>query len=78
MRRGAAARAADHQYDNYTQASNTVSNNITYIARLNPSDGSIRQGQFILTRLSNGKGNTIVPLPFWASLSPEGACQPGS
>jgi hypothetical protein len=47
--------------DAFNSAYNTASNHITYIARLDPADGRVQKGQLILSRLSDGKGNTIRP-----------------
>jgi len=47
--------------DMYNNPYNTSSNHITFYARLNPVDGSLEKGQFLLSRLSSGKGNTILP-----------------
>ena len=49
------------RYDQYNDPYNTASNHITYYARMNPSDGEIFQGQFLLSRLSSTRGNTIRP-----------------
>lgn len=53
--------APNVRYDAYTDPFNTKSNHITYYARMNPSNGDILAGQFILTRLRSGAGNTIKP-----------------
>lgn len=45
-------------YDEYSQAYNTASNQITWVGRYDPSDGSIDKGQFVLTRLGSGAGNS--------------------
>lgn len=47
--------------DSYNNAFNTKSNHITYIAKLDPSNGSVQKGQLILSRLSDTSGNTIRP-----------------
>lgn len=55
--------------DQFNNPFNTASNHITYYARLSPSTGDIDRGQFNLTRLSSGKGNTIKPLGITADAS---------
>jgi len=47
--------------DPYNSAYNTASNHITYFARVDPATGEVLAGQFLLTRLSSTKGNTIEP-----------------
>lgn len=47
--------------DAYNTTYNTKSNNITWYGRFNPNDGTIDKGQFLLTRLSGGQGNTLQP-----------------
>ncbi len=53
--------APNVKFDPYNHAYNTASNHITYYARFNPVTGDIETGQFLLSRLNNGKGNTIKP-----------------
>jgi hypothetical protein len=53
--------APNVKFDAFNNPYNTSSNWITYFSRLNPLDGAIEKGQFVLTRLSSGKGNTIYP-----------------
>lgn len=48
-------------FDPYNHPYNTASNHILYYARFDSATGDIEQGQFHLSRRSNGKGNTIVP-----------------
>ncbi|MCT7958575.1 SBBP repeat-containing protein [Laspinema palackyanum] len=48
-------------FDPYNHPYNTASNHITYYARFDPVTGEIHAGQFNLSRLSNGRGNTIIP-----------------
>jgi hypothetical protein len=47
------------QFDAYNTTYNTKSNHITYYTRLNPADGTPVKGQYALSRLSSGSGNTI-------------------
>ncbi len=54
--------------DQYHNPFNTSSNHITYYARFNLS-GLIQKGQFVLPRLSSGKGNTIRPSAITADQS---------
>ncbi len=53
--------APNVKYDAYTDPYNTKSNHITYYTRLVPATGEILAGQFVLSRLSSGGGNTIRP-----------------
>lgn len=55
------AAAPNVRYDAYTDPYNTKSNHITYFARMVPATGQILAGQFLLSRLSAGGGNTINP-----------------
>lgn len=50
-------------YDKFTQASNTGSAHLTYIARIDPSTGAVRAGQMLLARIDSkgDAGNTITP-----------------
>jgi hypothetical protein len=59
--RDLAAAAPNVATDAFNTGYNTASNHITYIARLDPADGRVLSGQLILSRLSDGKGNTIRP-----------------
>jgi hypothetical protein len=61
MPRDLAINAANVSYDAYTNPYNTASNHIAYHARFDPANGNVRAGQFLLTRLSSTKGNTIEP-----------------
>jgi hypothetical protein len=47
--------------DAFDSGYNTASNHITYLAKLDPSSGRVVTGQLLLSRLSDGKGNTIRP-----------------
>ncbi len=49
-------------FDAYNQTSNLGGPTISYYADLDPSDGSLRRGQFLLTRLNSGQGNSISVL----------------
>lgn len=46
--------------DTYAQATNVGSVKMTWYGRYNPVDGALITGQSLLTRLSSGKGNSIV------------------
>lgn len=48
--------------DMFTNAFNTASNHITFVGKYDAATGNIDQGQFYLSRLSSGAGNTIKPL----------------
>lgn len=48
------------KFDRFNDAYNTSSNHITYYARMD-KNGLVERGQFLLPRLSSGKGNTIRP-----------------
>ncbi len=48
-------------FDPFNHPYNTASNHITYYARFDPETGEIKAGQFNLSRLSSGRGNTIIP-----------------
>lgn len=52
--------------DKYTDPYNTASNHVTYYARMDPATGANMAGQFLLSRLDSGKGNTIRPLAITA------------
>lgn len=47
--------------DPYNNAYNTGSIKMTWFGRYNPIDGSLLKGSSLLTRLSDGKGNSIAP-----------------
>jgi hypothetical protein len=47
--------------DAFNSAYNTASNHISYLAKLDPATGRVQSGQLLLSRLSDGKGNTIRP-----------------
>lgn len=47
--------------DPFNSGYNTASNHITYLAKLDPSSGRVLTGQLLLSRLPDGKGNTIRP-----------------
>lgn len=49
-------------FDAYNQTFNLAGPTFSYYANLDPSDGSLRRGQFLLTRLGNGQGNSISVL----------------
>lgn len=59
--RDLAAAAPNVGSDAYNQAYNTAANHITYFARLDPSNGALKAGSFLLSRLSSSRGNTIRP-----------------
>jgi hypothetical protein len=40
---------------------------LTFFARMNPTKGDVEQGQFYVTRLSDGSGNSIAPSDITAS-----------
>lgn len=46
------------QYDTYNQPFNTASAHIAYFCTINPRNGEIERGQYIIPRLSNGRSNT--------------------
>jgi hypothetical protein len=48
-------------YDAATNAYQTSSNHITYYGRYDPNTGNLEKNQFVLARLSNNNGNTILP-----------------
>lgn len=45
--------------DPYTSSYNMGAEGITFVARMNPSDGKVSLGQVQLARLSSGKGNSL-------------------
>lgn len=47
------------KFDRYNDTYNTKSNHITYYARIDPTNGKLLKGQFALTRLTSGRGNTL-------------------
>jgi hypothetical protein len=49
-------------FDAYNQTFNLGGPTISYYADLDPTDGSLRRGQFLLTRLGSGQGNSISVL----------------
>ena len=55
--------------DKYHNPFNTSSNHITFYARLDASSGALLKGQFVLSRLSSDKGNTIRPRAITADAS---------
>ncbi|WP_433304805.1 hypothetical protein ACQP2F_16315 [Actinoplanes sp. CA-030573] len=59
--RSVRSKAPNVGYDKFTEAFNTGSAHLTYVARLDPATGAVKAGQMLLTRLDSGKGNTIVP-----------------
>ncbi|MFC4149986.1 hypothetical protein ACFO0M_27350 [Micromonospora mangrovi] len=59
--RSAGSKAPNVGYDKYTQAFNTGSAHLTYVARLDPASGALQAGQLLVTRLTSGRGNTIKP-----------------
>ena len=63
------ANAPNVATDQYNTAFNTASNHITYFARLDPLNGRIDAGSFLLSRLSSGRGNTIRPRAIAADAS---------
>jgi len=46
--------------DNYNTPTNVGSVSMSWYGRFNPADGTLEKGQSLLTRLSSGKGNSIV------------------
>lgn len=46
--------------DTFNNATNTGSVKMTWFGRYNPADGALELGSSLLTRLSDGKGNSIV------------------
>ncbi|HEY9691719.1 MAG TPA: SBBP repeat-containing protein [Oculatellaceae cyanobacterium] len=59
--RNLSSSAPNVKYDQYNDAYNTKSNWITYYSRLAPATGTIQKGQLALTRLGDGRGNSIEP-----------------
>lgn len=47
--------------DNYTNFSNTGAGSFTFYAQINPNNGDVIKGQYLLTRLSAGGGNSYTP-----------------
>lgn len=47
-------------FDSYNQTFNMGGQNIVYYARLDPANGALQAGQFLLTRLNSGSGNTAI------------------
>lgn len=45
--------------DNYTNTSNTNVGKYGYFARVNPATGEVLKGQYVVNRLSSGKGNSF-------------------
>lgn len=53
--------APNVKFDQYNDPYNTSSNHITYYGKFDPATGIMSMGQFALSRLSTGAGNTIRP-----------------
>lgn len=47
--------------DQFNDAYNTASNHISYVAQLDTANGRVLKGSLLLSRLGDGKGNTIRP-----------------
>lgn len=54
-----ALNAGNTSFDLYNQTSNLGGASIGYFAELDPGTGEFRRGQFLLTRLSSGAGNSV-------------------
>jgi hypothetical protein len=54
-----ASAANNISFDPYNQTFNLGGPSIAYYANLDPVEGTLRRGQFLLTRLSSGQGNSI-------------------
>jgi hypothetical protein len=52
--------------DRFTDPFNVGSIKMTWLGRYDPENGALLLGQSLLTRLSNGRGNSIVPLALMA------------